>query len=74
MVPNLGIFFHEMLDLEKFEDADFKYDNSFVKTLSQKLPIKANLVKNTQIRHLLVPNLAFFISSQNFAIRQIPGY
>ena len=60
-----------MLDIDKFEDDDFKYDNSFVKTLAQKFPIKESLVKNTQIRHFLVQNLAIFISSQNFAIRQI---
>ena len=28
LVPNLG-FFCEILQLDKFEDADFKYENSF---------------------------------------------
>ena len=52
MVPNLGIFFfHKFLQLEKFEGADFKYDNSILKIISQKYPNKAFLVKNTQIRH-----------------------
>ena len=42
MVPNLGIFpfffFYEMLYLDKFEGADFKYDNSFCSNSSPKAP------------------------------------
>ena len=42
MVPNLGIFpfffFCEMLYLDKFEGADFKYDNSFCSNSSPKAP------------------------------------
>ena len=44
--------------------ADFKYDNSFLEFLP----------KNTQISHLLVPNLGIFIFSQDFTIRRIWGY
>ena len=52
------------LTFDKFEVADFKYDNSFLKkTISQKYPNKA----------FLVSNLNIFILSQNFAIRQIRG-
>ena len=35
------LFFRQILQLDKFEGADFKYDNSFLKLL----------LKNTQIRH-----------------------
>ena len=32
LFPNLGIFvFSQNLELDKFEGADFKYDNSFLK-------------------------------------------
>ena len=43
------LLFREILQIDKFEDADFKYDNSIFKILSQKYPNKAFLVKNTQI-------------------------
>ena len=44
--------FHEILQIDKFEGVDFKYDNSFSKILEQKYPNKkAFLVKNTQLRH-----------------------
>ena len=45
------LFFRKILQLDKFEGADFKYDNSIFKILAQKYPNKAFLVKNTQIRH-----------------------
>ena len=52
------------LTFDKFEVADFKYDNSSLKkTISQKYPNKA----------FFVSNLNIFILSQNFAIRQIRG-
>ena len=42
LVTNVGIFvFRKILQLDKFEGADFKYDNTFFKFQS----------KNTQIRH-----------------------
>ena len=72
--PKFRYFFHEILQIDKFEDADFKYDNSIFKTLAQKYRNKAFLVKNAQIRHFFVPNLGIFVSSQNFAIRQIQGF
>ena len=50
-VPNLGIlFFHKILQIDKYEGADFKYDNNYLKILAQKFTNKAFLVKNTQIR------------------------
>ena len=42
--------FHEILHLETFDDADFKYDNNFFIILAPKYPTKA----------FLVPFLAFF--------------
>ena len=48
---------------DKFEGADFKYDNSILKTLTQKYPDKA----------FLVPNLGIFIFSPILAFRQIRG-
>ena len=45
------LFFRKILQLDKFEGADFKYDNSIFKIVGEKYPIKAFLVKNTQIRH-----------------------
>ena len=57
MVPNLGIFVSSKnLQLDKFEGADFKYDNSFLK---QKCPNQAFLVKNTQIIHFWFQIYAF---------------
>ena len=52
-VPQFGYFyfFGKILQIDKFEGADFKYDNRFFKILAQKYPIKAFWVKNTQIRH-----------------------
>ena len=41
------MFFHKILIFDKFEGADFKYDNSIFKILAQKYPNKAFLVKNT---------------------------
>ena len=49
-------FFREILQLDKFEVADFRYDNCFLKMLAQKYPNKAFLVPNLDI-----------VFSQNFA-------
>ena len=43
------VFFCERLLLNKFEGADFKYDNSFLKILAQKSPNKAFSVPNLGI-------------------------
>ena len=51
------------MQLDQFEGADFKYDNSFFKILAQKYPNKT----------FLVPNLAIFVISRNFASRSIRG-
>ena len=45
------------MQIDKFKGADFKYDNSFLKILAQNYPNKT----------FLVPNLAIFIISRNFA-------
>ena len=41
----------EILQIDKFEGADFKYDDTFFQIFAQKHQNKAFLVKNTQIRH-----------------------
>ena len=65
MVPNLDIFgfFCKTFQLDKFEGADFKYDNSFLKILGWKY------------KAFLVPNLDIFLLFfwQNFAVKQILG-
>ena len=43
------------------EGADFKYDNSFSKTIAKKHPNKA----------FLVPNLGLFVCPRNFVVTQI---
>ena len=48
-----------MLIFDKFVGTDFKYDNSFLKILTQKYANQA----------FLVLNLGIFIISQNFAVR-----
>ena len=55
-VPNLGIW-----QPDKFEDADFKYDNSFLKIPVQKYPNQ----------EFLVSNLRIIIFAPNFAKKQI---
>ena len=50
-------FFDEILQIYKFETADFKHDNSFLKIIAQKYPNKG----------LLLPNLGIFVFSLNFA-------
>ena len=54
------LFFHEILCLKKFERADFKYDNSFLKILARKYLHKAFLVANVNI--------------SEFAFKQIRGF
>ena len=56
LFPNLGIF-----QLDKFKDADFKYDNSFFKISVQKY----------QIRQFWCSNLWISIFEPNFATGQI---
>ena len=46
-------FFGEILQIDPFEAADFKYDNSFSKTLAKKYRNKAFWVNNIHIRHFL---------------------
>ena len=42
--PMHFFLFQEVLQLDKFEEADFKYDDSFFKILAQKCPNKTFLV------------------------------
>ena len=59
---NYGSFTVSVKDsLDKFEGADFKYDNSFLKLFPQKDPNNS----------FLVLNLSIFIFSWNFEIAQI---
>ena len=55
--------YESKLIFEKFESADFKYDNSF----SEYYP------KNTPSKAFLIPIIGTFILSQNFAIKKILG-
>ena len=54
-------FFAKFLQSDKFENADFKYDNSFFKILAQKYPNKV----------FLVPNLGIVVFSQKLAVTLI---
>ena len=56
-IETVWIFFRKILQMDKFESADFKYDNSFLKILVPKHPNKA----------FLIPDLGIFIFSRNFA-------
>ena len=59
MVLNLGIFiFSQNFPFRPIQGADFKYENMFLKVLSQKYLNKA----------FLVPKLGIFIFLQNFAV------
>ena len=51
--------FRKILQLEKLQGADFKYDNSIFKILAQKYINKAFLVKNMQISHFCSQIQAF---------------
>ena len=44
------LFFHEILQIDKIEDADFKYATSFLKILAQKYSNKA--LFGPKLRHL----------------------
>ena len=52
-------FFCEIFQIDKFEGADFKSDNSLFKVLFQKYPNKTFSVKNTQITHFRSKMQAF---------------
>ena len=57
------LLFPEILQLIKFECADFKYDTIIFQIPAQKYTNQASLV----------PNLQVFIFAPNFATRQIQG-
>ena len=48
-IPKSGVF-GPILEIDKLEDADFKYDNSIFKIFAQTYPNKTFLVKNIQIK------------------------
>ena len=54
-------FFHKILQLDKFEGADLKYDNSFLEILALKYGNKS----------FFVPNLDIFIFSRNFGLANL---
>ena len=58
LVPNLGIFFERILQLDILEGAHFKYNNSFFKIQDQKYPKMA----------FFIPNLCIFIFLQKFEL------
>ena len=80
-IPKSGIFgpkfrhffFREILQIDKFEGADFKYHNSFSTILSQKYPNKAILFKNTQIRHFWSQIQAFLFFGEILQLDQFKG-
>ena len=43
------LFFQKILKLDKFESADFKYENNSFKIVAQNYKIMGFLMKNTQI-------------------------
>ena len=65
-------FFREILEIDKFEGADFKSDNSSFNILAQKYPNKEFFVKNIKIRHFWSQNQSFsflqFCSSTNLKV------
>ena len=74
LVPNLGICpFRKILQLDKFEAADFKYDNSIFKILAQKYLSKAFLVKNIQRKHFLPKIFAFLFFHKILQLDRFKG-
>ena len=74
MVPNLDILvFREILQISKFEGADFKHGNSFSKNLAPKISKEDIFGQKYPNKTFLVPNLGIFIISQYLAIGQIQG-
>ena len=74
LVPNLGIFpFRKILQLDKFEAADFKHDNSIFKILAQKYLSKAFLVKNIQRKHFLPKIFAFLFFRKILQLDKFKG-
>ena len=66
------LFLCKILQIYKFEGADFKYDNSLFLILALKYPNKAFLIKNTQ-QGIFSPNLCIFVFSQNLQIYKFEG-
>ena len=58
---------------DKFQGADFKYDNSFFNILAQKYPNKAFLLKNTQIRHFQSQIQAFLFFREILLLGKFEG-
>ena len=66
----LKTHFLPILQLDKFEGADFKYDN---KILAQKYPNKTFLVKNTQISHFWSKIKAFLFFREILQLDKFEG-
>ena len=67
------MFFRKILQLVKFEGADFKYDNSFFKILSQKYPNETFFCQKYPNKAFLVPNLNIFVFWQNLHLGKFDG-
>ena len=58
------LFFRKILQLDKFEGTDYRYDNSFLKLQPKNSQIMRQKVKNTQLKH-------FWSKIQKFFFRDI---
>ena len=58
------LFLHEIFQLDKLKDINFKYNNIIFQIPSEKHPDQA----------FLVPNLCIFFFTPNFTIRKIRGH
>ena len=64
-----SLFFHQIFQIHKFEGADFKYDDCFLrKCIPENIPIR-NFWSKILKQGFVVPNLAIFVSSENFEVR-----
>ena len=67
------LFLHQILQLDKFKGADFKYDKNFFKSLAKIYPNKAFLVKNVQIRHFWSQILTFLFLHKILQLDKLKG-
>ena len=65
------MFFREVLQIDKFDGPDFKYENIVFKLLSQKYPNKTFFVQIYPNKAFLFTNLGNFVFPPNFAVRLI---
>ena len=65
--------FGPILEKDKLEDADFKYDNSIFKILAETYPNKTFLVKNIQIKDFWSQICAFLFSGEILQLDKCEG-